>query len=88
MLQRELWRVKFELLSIQAIVHQYRNKSKNIRKLAMASIDCDGILMEYANEKVEDGKVPNKMKSDCEDEHPHNQTVYTYIDNQLFMNEM
>ena len=79
--------MKFELTTFQAIVRQYRCKAKNIRKLAMASIQRQDMLFEYADAKLESGNVPKEVKSDNEDKKECNNVDYSYIDNELFINE-
>ena len=85
--KRELTKAKFELTTFQAIVRQYRSKAKNIRKLAMASIQREDMLFEYADAKIESGKAPKEVKSDSEDDKNCNKVDYSYIDNELFINE-
>ena len=85
--KRELCKMKFELTTFQAIVRQYRCKAKNIRKLAMASIQRQDMLFEYADAKLESGKAPKEVKSDNEDDKECNKVDYSYIDNELFINK-
>ena len=88
-LRYEKKELTLEKKTFQAIIRQYRCKLKKIRKLAMAGISREDNLLEYANGKVEDGHLLENitMKSDVEDEHERNRVEYSYIDNELFINE-
>ena len=54
----------------------------------MAGIDRDDILMEHVEACMESDIMPDNVKSDTEDDASHNKTAYSYIDNELFKNEI
>ena len=83
-LKKELQRTKFERTVYQAIIRQYRQKMKNIRKVATAGIHRDDVLMEHAEACLENNSFPDKVTSDVEDGASHNQTSYSYIVNDTF----
>ena len=57
---------------------QYRNKVRKIQRLAHAAIDHTDHIHKGANAASEDGRVlpNNEIKSNSEDDDPHNSVVY------------
>ena len=77
----------YDILVMQADIRQYRNKCKKMRTLAMAAIDRDDMIFERANSKLEEGVTETEVKSDNEDDKERNKVAYSYVDNELFLNE-
>ena len=87
-LQCEIRRWKHEDQCNAAIAIQYRTKVKRMRTLAMAAVDRETCIIERACAQQERGIVSDKVVlSDEEDQRPHNDVKYSYIDNKLFVNE-
>ena len=84
---RALKMVKYELRCWQAILRQYRRKLQKVRTVAMAGLSRDDMTMELGNSMIERGCIETDVPSDREDNHPHNRTAYSYIDNELFNQE-
>lgn len=53
----------------------------------MAGLARDDMIMELGNSMIERGCMETDVPSDREDNHPHNRTGYSYIDNELFNQE-
>ena len=54
----------------------------------MAAVDRETCIIERACARQERGIVSdNVVMSDVEDQRPHNDVKYSYIDNKLFLNE-
>ena len=59
-----------------------------MRTLAMAAVDRETCIIERACAQQERGIVSDKVVlSDEEDQRPHIDVKYSYIDNELFVNE-
>ena len=87
-LQSEVRRWKHEAQCNAAISRQYRTKVKRMRTLAMAAIDQESNIIERARAEHERGIASdNLVLSDEEDKRPYNNVKYSYIDNELFVNE-
>ena len=85
---KQLHMLEFKILHLKAIIWSYRTKAKKMRSLAMAGITREDVILEDANGKFERGKLEEDcVSSDDEDNDRNNQVQYSYIDNQLFMDE-
>ena len=87
-LKNELAAAQYSVLSLQAIVRQYRTKFKKVRTVAMAGIARDDMLMEWCSSKMKYGEMGDSVKSDNEDDRDNNKVAYSYIDNEQFNNEI
>ena len=67
----------------KAQLRQYRTKHKNIKRLCCASIYRDDYLPEVAGVVLECGDLTGNLeiKSDAEDDYPHNGVVYDAAQN-------
>ena len=87
-LQAEILRWKHEAHCHAAIARQYRCKIKKMRTLAMAAIDRENNIIEMACADHERDTVSDdNILSDEEDKKIANTVAYSYVDNELFLNE-
>ena len=87
-LQFEVRRWNHEAQCNAAIARQYRTKVKRMRTLAMAAIDQESNIIECACAEHERGIASdNLVLSDEEDKRSYDNVKYSYIDNELFINE-
>ena len=87
-LKRELKQKDQEIEYYKATFCQYRCKFQKVRNLSMAGIARDDMINESANADMECGiSREGEVKSDPEDDDKGNKVEYSYIDNELFLNE-
>ena len=87
--ERELGEKEHEIHYLKAIIRQYRTKFKKVRTLIMAGIGKEDMLLESGNADYECGKLTSTLvDSDHEDSKDINKVDYSYIDNELFLNEL
>lgn len=87
-MKKEKSAIQMDIISLKAIVRQYYNKSKNVCAIAMTGIACEDRNLEHENSKLENGDLVDDIKSDYENKYHHNKVSYSYIDNEIFNNEM